>query len=263
VAHPIYQVNAFAEQPFEGNPAAVCLLDRPAEEAWMRRVAAEMNLSETAFVAPADDGFALRWFTPTVEVALCGHATLASAHILWETGRLPRNAVARFSTHSGVLSVSQGADAIVLDFPALRNEVVAPVAGLEQALGATAEEVCANGMDFLVRLKDEAAVRGVRPDFPSLATLPVRGVIVTAQADPGPFDFVSRFFAPASGVAEDPVTGSAHCALGPYWSRRLGKQKFRAFQASQRGGVVGVEVRGDRVLLSGRGVTIWRGELLV
>lgn len=259
---PLYHVDAFSDRPFSGNPAAVCLLERPADEAWMQHVAGEMNLSETAFVCPAADGFRLHWFTPGAEVKLCGHATLASAHVLWESGRLAADRPARFHTKSGLLTVTRNESGIDMDFPATPAEPAEAPPALLRALGVPAEEVGRNGMDWLVRLKSEDEVRGVRPDLALLATLPVRGVIVTGAASTPGFDFVSRFFAPAVGVNEDPVTGSAHCTLGPFWRQRLGKDDFRAYQASARGGVVGVRVRGARVLLSGQAVTVCRGELL-
>jgi PhzF family phenazine biosynthesis protein len=259
---PLFHVDAFADRPFTGNPAAVCLLERPAEEAWMRQVAAEMNLSETAFVCPGADAYSLRWFTPTVEVALCGHATLASAHVLWETGRLRPEQPARFTTLSGLLTVTQTETGIDMDFPAKPIEPAAAPPELARALGVPLQEVGKNGMDYLVRVESEAVLRGLKPDLHLLAQLPVRGVIVTSRATTPGFDFVSRFFAPASGVNEDPVTGSAHTALGPFWRTRLGKDEFRAYQASARGGVVGVRVCGERVVLSGRAVTVLRGELL-
>jgi PhzF family phenazine biosynthesis protein len=258
---PMYVVDAFADRPFAGNPAAVCLLDRPADEGWMQSVAAEMNLSETAFLVPESDGYRLRWFTPTVEVALCGHATLASAHILWETARLPAHNPARFQTRSGALTATRAGDEIVLDFPAVPVEPCAPPDGLIEALGAKPRNVARNRMDMLVELDSESDVRGLRPDFGRLAAVPVRGVIVTAASEQPAFAFVSRFFAPASGVPEDPVTGSAHCALGPFWAARFGTNDLVGRQVSRRGGTVRVSVRGNRVQLAGRAVTVLRGEL--
>ena len=258
----ITQVDAFTDTPFAGNPAAVCLLPAPRDEGWMQKVAREMNLSETAFLVPQADGYALRWFTPTVEVALCGHATLASAHVLWEDGHLPPGRQARFHTKSGLLTGDCAGEWIELDFPAKREEPSAPPDGLAEALGAAPKYVGRNQFDYLVEVDDEATVRGLEPDHRALASLPVRGVIVTARADSADYDFVSRFFAPGSGVAEDPVTGSAHCALGPFWQSRLGKRELVAYQASPRGGVVRVRVAGERVKLGGKAVTILRGELL-
>ena len=260
---PIVQVDAFADRPFAGNPAAVCLLDGPAAPAWMQDVAREMNLSETAFLSPRADGFDLRWFTPSVEIDLCGHATLASAHVLWQEGHLARGHEARFHTRSGLLTATQSEDWIELNFPAKPDEPVEAPASLIEALGAAPRYVGRNAFDYLVELESEAAVRGIRPNPRRLGDVPVRGVIVTSRAAGTRFDFVSRFFAPGSGIDEDPVTGSAHCCLGPFWSRRLGKQEFLAYQASERGGVVRVRVVGERVYLGGQAVTVLRGELVV
>jgi PhzF family phenazine biosynthesis protein len=258
----ITQVDAFTDTPFAGNPAAVCLLQAPRDEGWMQSVAREMNLSETAFLVRTADGYDLRWFTPSVEVALCGHATLASAHVLWEDGHLPSARQARFHTKSGLLTGDRAGEWIELDFPAKREEPAQAPAGLAEALGVTPKYVGKNQFDYLVEVDGEVIVRRLTPNHAMLATLPVRGVIVTSRADSAGYDFVSRFFAPGSGVPEDPVTGSAHCALGPYWQSRLGKSEFVAYQASPRGGVVRVRVAGDRVKLGGRAVTVLRGELL-
>jgi PhzF family phenazine biosynthesis protein len=258
----LFQVDAFTDRPFAGNPAAVCFLDEPGDAGWMQDVAREMNLSETAFLHPTGDGFHLRWFTPAVEVALCGHATLASAHVLWETGRLDPAATARFHTLSGLLTAERRGDWIELDFPAQPVEEVSPPEGLAEAIGAEPLFVGKSLYDYLLELPSEEAVRSARPDHPRLATLPVRGVIITARdASSGPYDFVSRFFAPGSGVDEDPATGSAHCTLGPYWAPKLGKEEFLAYQASARGGVVRVRLVGDRVKLGGQAVTVLRGRL--
>ena len=258
------QVDAFTNKPFSGNPAAVCVLPQPVPDEWMRNVAREMNLSETAFLTPQDGGFQLRWFTPAVEVDLCGHATVASAHVLWEDGHLPANRQARFHTRSGLLLADRRGDWIELDFPA---KVVAPApapAELLPALGvARAVFVGKNVFDYLVEVDSEETLKALSPDHSTLRKVPVRGVIVTARSDSGEFDFVSRFFAPGAGVDEDPVTGAAHCALGPYWSERLGKSEFTAFQASARGGVVRVKLAGDRVLLGGQAVTVMTADLLV
>jgi PhzF family phenazine biosynthesis protein len=258
---PLWVVDAFTDRPFAGNPAAVCLLDRPADDGWLQRVAAEINLSETAFLTPKEDGFRLRWFTPAVEVDLCGHATLASAHVLWEAGKLPPDRPARFHTRSGLLTCTRDAAGITLDFPAVPSEPCDPPPGLIDALGAAPRSVGRNRMDYLVEYDSEDAVRSLRPDLALLATVPVRGVIVTAPAADPRYDFVSRFFAPASGVPEDPVTGSAHCCLGPFWATKLGKIDLIGYQVSKRGGEVRVGVRGGRVLLGGRAVTVLRGEL--
>jgi PhzF family phenazine biosynthesis protein len=259
---PLIQVNAFSDRPFGGNPAAVCLLDGPRSDGWLQGVAAQMNLSETAFLLPQNGGWNLRWFTPTVEVDLCGHATLASAHALWQTGRLPAGATARFHTRSGPLSARQRDCVIEMDFPAEPVEPVAPVPGLAEALGVKLLGTYANRLGYFVEAADAEAVRTLWPDFAALGRLPVRAVTVTAAGDGDGFDFVSRFFAPGCGIAEDPVTGSAHCGLGPFWAKRLGKTELRAFQASPRGGEVGVRVAPPRVLLWGKAVTVWQGEWL-
>ncbi len=259
----IIQVDAFTGEPFGGNPAAVCVLPRPADGAWMQRVAREMNLSETAFLVGRGAGeYDLRWFTPAVEVDLCGHATLASAHVLWEDGHTAADAPAVFHTRSGRLSAVRRREWIEMDFPAEPAEPSPTPDGLAEALGAEPVHVGRNRFDCLVEVDSEATVRRLAPDIRALGALPVRGVIVTARGETEEFDFVSRFFAPRAGVDEDPVTGSAHCCLGPYWQGRLGRDAFTAWQASARGGVVRVAVVGDRVLLSGQAVTVLRGELL-
>lgn len=257
----IVQVDAFADRPFAGNPAAVCILQGPREERWMQDVAAEMNLSETAFLHPRDDGWSLRWFTPTVEVDLCGHATLASAHVLWQDGLLARDAEARFHTRSGLLTATRDGDWIRMDFPANPADEAPVPDGLEQALGARALFAGRSRFDWLVEVESEDVVRALAPDLGRLAAVQARGVIVTARSSGGAYDFVSRFFAPQSGVAEDPVTGSAHCALAPFWARRLGRDALTGYQASRRGGIVQVQVRGDRVVLGGQAVTVMRGAL--
>ena len=256
------QVDAFTDRPFSGNPAAVCVLPSARDPGWMQQVALEMNLAETAFLVRRDNGFDLRWFTPAIEVDLCGHATLASAHVLWEEGHLNRSESACFHTRSGVLTATRRDDLIWLDFPATPVTPAATPPGLEQALGARVEQVGRTVFDYFVQLDTDTAVRSLSPDLVSLARLPVRGVIVTAAAEDGRHDFVSRFFAPQSGVPEDPVTGSAHCGLGPYWALRLGKPELAGYQASARGGTVLVRVDGERVHLGGRAVTVLRGEIL-
>ena len=262
MAQTIYQVDAFTNRPFAGNPAAVCILPAPAPEAWMRDVAREMNLSETAFLVPKEDGFGLRWFTPAAEVELCGHATLASAHILWETGALGADEQARFHTLSGLLTAERKGEWIDLDFPAKPEEPVTPWSELASGLGLAPRYVGKSHFDYLVEADSEQTVRRLAPDFTLLKRAQARGVIVTARAEGGEFDFVSRFFAPAVGVDEDPVTGSAHCVLGPFWAKRLGKSEFLAYQASARGGVVKVRLVGNRVKLGGQAVTVMRGELV-
>lgn len=261
---PLFQVDAFTSQPFAGNPAAVCLLDKPADAHWMQSVGAEMNLSETAFVWREAAGFGLRWFTPTLEVDLCGHATLATAHILWQEGWLAADAVAHFHTRSGILTAQQIGKRIVLDFPATPAVAATAPAGLLTALGVADVAVFSNNVDYVVLLDSEAEVRRLQPDFAALkACKTARGVMVTAAAYGSEYDFISRFFAPGQGIDEDPVTGSAHCTLAPFWAERLGKTRLQAFQASARGGEVLVEWRGERVLLAGSAVTVFKGELSV
>lgn len=261
---PIYQVDAFTNRPYAGNPAAVCLLDDPGagDPGWMQHLAAEMNLSETAFLVPTDDGWDLRWFTPTVEVDLCGHATLASAHVLWEVGRAVIDETIRFRTRSGLLKAGRDGDWIELDFPAYRSEPVTPPADVIEGLGAepVAVFLARNGHNHIVELASEKAVRSLKPDFERFRRLKT-GVIATARSDDLRYDFVSRYFASAFGIDEDPVTGSAHCALGPYWQNRLGKDEFLAHQVSKRGGVVRVRLVGERAHLGGQAVTVLRGEL--
>ena len=258
----IYQVDAFTDHPFAGNPAGVCLLLEPAQTIWMQNMAQEMNLSETAFLIPQADGFGLRWFTPAAEVRLCGHATLASAHILWQTGVLPPAEQAHFHTLSGLLTATQQGDWIEMDFPARPPRPVPPPAGLAEALGVTFQYVGRDADDYLVELESEAIVRALQPDISALGKLEVRGTIVTARATDPRFDFVSRFFAPAFGVNEDPVTGSAHCCLTPYWTNKLGKTDLTAYQASARGGILRVRMAGERVLLSGQAVMVMKCELI-
>jgi PhzF family phenazine biosynthesis protein len=266
VGVPLFHVDAFASGPFTGNPAAVCVLEASADPGWMQAVAAEMNLSETAFVRalaaaddPGDGRYELRWFTPTVEVDLCGHATLASAHVLWETGRLALDSAARFETRSGVLTATSAGDEVELDFPADEVAAAAPGPGLLEALGI-ADAVASTGrIGWVLELADADAVRAVSPDFARLASFDI--AVVTAPSDNPAYDFVSRCFGPKFGIDEDPVTGSAHCALGPYWAARLGKRELTGYQASARGGVVHVRVDGDRTALAGRAVTVARGEL--
>lgn len=258
----LHIIDAFTGTPFAGNPAAVCLLDQPADEAWMKLVAREMNLSETAFLHPIEGGFSLRWLTPAVEVKLCGHATLASAFTLWKTGVLKPDEAARFHTLSGWLRCWREGEWIAMDFPAKACEPSMPPAGLAETLGCELVACGLNGMDYLVEVANEAVLRELTPNFTALSALPVRGVIVTCRSESSEFDFISRFFAPAAGVNEDPVTGSAHCALGPYWQSKLGKTDFTACQASQRGGIVKLSVRGDRVLLRGLAVMMSRVELM-
>ena len=259
----IFQVDAFADKPFLGNPAAVCMLTEPADDGWMQAVAAEMNLSETAFLLPREDGWGLRWFTPTVEVKLCGHATLASAHVLWEVGYLQPTSAARFHTQSGVLTAKRDGDWIEMDFPAQPTDpAVQPAEELAAVLGAAPVGVYSTGWTHLIEVANESVVRGIVPDFAAMKAGAWGSAIVTAAADSPEYDFVSRFFAPAFGIDEDPVTGAAHCVLGPFWGRRLGKDRLVGYQASARGGTVLVAMADRRVKLSGQAVTILRGKLV-
>jgi PhzF family phenazine biosynthesis protein len=253
----IYQVDSFTDRPFAGNPAGVCLLAQPASEPWMQTIAREMSLSETAFLVPQGTGFHLRWFTPVKEVRLCGHATLASAHILWETGVLRADQQACFQTLSGELTADLRGDWIEMNFPARFAQPEPPPDGLLTVLGIThPREVVKSNQTYLVEVESEEQVHALQPDFSGLAKLPVRSVVVTAQSMGTEFDFVSRYFAPAVGINEDPVTGSAHCILTPYWTERLGKSEMRAYQASARGGVLRVRLAGERVILYGQAVTV-------
>jgi len=263
MAIPLLQVDAFTDRPFHGNPAAVCLLDAPRDDVWMQSVAAEMNLAETAFVHPLGDTWSLRWFTPTLEVDLCGHATLATAHALWQTGRLAIGRDAQFDTRSGLLTASRRDGLIELDFPATPADAApAFLANLEEALGVAPLWAGRSIYDLMAVFGTAAEVRALKPDMVRLTELPARGVIATAEADDGVHHFVSRFFAPAAGVPEDPVTGSAHCALTPYWAGRLGSPRLLGYQASARGGTVRVEHAGARVRLAGHAVTVFTAELL-
>lgn len=261
----IVQVDAFTEKPFAGNPAAVCVLDAPQPDDWLQQVALEMNLSETAFLLPQADGYDLRWFTPAAEVPLCGHATLASAHVLWSEGHVPTNQEIRFHTLSGLLTANRQGEWIELNFPVQPMQVVEPPDTLLAALGITdfaavRHRTRQNQDDYLIELASEDDVRQLRPNFTQMLTLSTRGAIVTSRGTQ--YDFVSRYFAPGVGINEDPVTGYAHCCLAPYWQERLGKTEFLAYQASARGGVVKVRLAGDRVLLAGQAVTVLRGELV-
>ncbi len=262
---PLFHVDAFTDRPFAGNPAAVCLLPSWKEDAWLQALAREMNLSETAFLVKQTSHFDLRWFTPTIEVDLCGHATLASVHILWQEGHTTGEEI-RLSTKSGILRAIRHGDDIELDFPLKPEQTTGSPSG-SAATGRTGisrqKYVGKNQFDYLVEVESEAVLRGIAPDFKRLRTLPVRGIIVTSRSDDPRFDFVSRFFAPGAGIDEDPVTGSAHGCLGDYWRKQLGKTEFVAFQASARGGVVKVRVMKDRAFLGGKAVTVAKGELLV
>ena len=261
MAIPLFQVDAFTDRAYGGNPAAVCVLPEVRPDGWMQQVAQEMNLSETAFCYPVADGYRLRWFTPAVEVDLCGHATLATCHVLWTEGYLAADQEAKFHTRSGILTARYPGDWIELNFPANPAQAIPTPAGLAAALGTVPQIVVENSLGYLVEVESAALVRDLRPDFTALKTFPVHGVIVTSQGE-APYDFVSRFFAPNLGIDEDPVTGAAHCCLSPYWRDHLGKSTFLAYQASTRGGVIKVQDEGDRVRLSGQAITVLRGELL-
>jgi PhzF family phenazine biosynthesis protein len=261
MAIPLLHVDAFTDRPFAGNPAAVCLLRAPAPDSWMCALAAEMNLSETAFPLPEGDGYRLRWFTPTVEIDLCGHATVATAHVLWETGQAPRSSVLKFQSKSGPLTARPVDGWVELDFPARVSQAATAPADLARALGVRPTHVEGLGKDYLVEVESAAEVRSARPDHGLLSRLDRPCAILTSRSDDPRYDFISRYFAPGVGIPEDPVTGSAHCLLGPYWKGKLGKAEFLAYQASARGGVVGVTVRGERVLLRGQAVTVFRTEI--
>lgn len=258
---PLYSIDAFAERPFAGNPAAVCLLEESASEEWMQRVAQELNLSETAFVSPGDAAFGLRWFTPAFEVDLCGHATLAAAHALWESDRVGTGRSIRFSTRSGVLTVEPAGDWLRMDFPSDPPRAERLPEGLVEALGLTPVWFARGRSYEFAVARSEAELRRLEPDFRALAALSPIGICVTA-AGTGAYDFVSRFFAPSAGIDEDPVTGSAHCMLAPYWGAELGLSSMLGRQISKRGGDVRVELAGDRVVVCGKAVTVSRGELL-
>lgn len=254
-------VDAFTSRPFTGNPAAVCVLDAARDDEWMRRVACETNLPATSFVHPTAGGFGLRWFASAVELQLCGHGTLATSHVLWETGAADADQPLRFHTSGGVLTARHDGGWIELDFPALTDQPAAAPPALLDALDVTPSYVGRGRLDYIVEI-DGALVRGLRPDFVRLLDVDMRGVIVTGRSSDAAFDFVSRFFAPSTGLNEDFVTGSAHCCLGPFWARRLGKRSVIGRQVSARGGTVKATVDGDRVRLAGEAVTVVRGTLV-
>jgi PhzF family phenazine biosynthesis protein len=259
----IYQVDAFTDKAFGGNPAAVCILKEAAEEELMQKIAMEMNVSETAFLYKTGNSFNLRWFTPEVEVDLCGHATLASAYILWETGLLRKEQEAVFNTRSGRLTAKNDEQLIILDFPIEVDTETEANEIIEKALGVKTLYTGKNRMDYIVEVESEEIVRSLNPNFDVLKALSTRGVIVTSKSDSENYDFISRFFAPGAGIAEDPVTGSAHCCLGPYWMKRLGKNVFKAYQASKRGGTLEITVEGDRVKIGGKAVSVFVADMLI
>lgn len=261
---PICTVDAFTDKPFSGNPAGVCLPDETIDDKTMQQIALEMNLSETAFLQKKEDGsYNLRWFTPAVEVDLCGHATLASSHLLWETGREDKSATLQFHTKSGLLKADYYKGEIGLNFPLIESKKIEILDALTKALGVKPVNLHMTKWNYIAELDSEDSVRRVKPDFTLLQSLEAWGTIITARATMPGYDFVSRFFAPAKGVPEDPVTGVAHCALGPYWMGKLGKDAFKAYQASARGGTVGVKVAEDRVLLTGFAVTVLNGTIVI
>lgn len=260
---PLFHVDAFTDTPYAGNAAAVCILDGPREDAWLQQVASEMNLAVTAFLSSQDDGYRLRWFSSQVELELCGHGTLASAHTLWEQGYLAHDVQARFFTRGGFLTARRDGKWIELNFPAKPEEEIELQPIVSESIGVTPLYVGKSQLDYLVEVESEEMVRSIQPDFKQLAQIPARGIIVTAAANPASeYDFVSRFFCPSVGINEDPVTGSAHCVLSPFWSKRLGREQLTGYQASKRGGTVRVHLDSDRVRLGGQAVTVLRGELL-
>ncbi|MEA5595196.1 PhzF family phenazine biosynthesis protein [Rivularia sp. UHCC 0363] len=259
----IIQVDAFTNKPFAGNPAAVCVLPSPKDDEWMQNVAKEMNLSETAFLVKQEDGYSLRWFTPTTEVPLCGHATLASSHVLWSENHLSHNEAARFHTKSGLLIAKKQEDWIELDFPANSSEAISTPPEMSEALGVPVKTVMKNSLGYLIEVESEELVTKIEPNFTILAKLFPEVIVTSLAENSSKFDFVSRFFCPGLGINEDPVTGAAHCCLAPYWRNKLNKDEFLAYQASNRGGVVKVKYPGkDRVFLSGQAVTVLRGEII-
>jgi PhzF family phenazine biosynthesis protein len=258
---PIFQVDAFASESFSGNPAAVCLLDDWLVDSVLQSIAQENNLSETAFLVPHGEGFKLRWFTPVTEVALCGHATLASALVVFDSLSWPADSITFQTRKSGDLVVTKRNGLLEMDFPATESIPLPAPAGLEEAMGIEASEVFQAGEDLMLRLADEDQIRALNPKMHRLFELDFRGIIATSDSDH--CDFVSRFFAPRSGVAEDPVTGSAHCALVPYWSQLLGKSELHARQISQRGGELFCQNRGERVRIAGNAVLYLHGEIFV
>lgn len=259
---PFYWVDAFASEPFRGNAAGVCFLDRAANDEWMRLMVAEMSLSEIAFLWEEGERWRLRWFTPAKEVDLCGHATLATSHVIYESGRRAEGTALTFDSKSGPLSAVGRAGRITLDFPSISAVMAAVPAGLEALTGPIVGAGYA-GRDFLVELPDAAAVQALDFTGPELLGVMEECLLATARSDEPGYEVVSRFFAPSYGVDEDPVTGSAHCVLGPYWAAKLGVSSFLAYQASARGGMVEVEVAGDRTRLTGSAITLMKGEILI
>jgi PhzF family phenazine biosynthesis protein len=266
---PLFTVDAFTSKPFAGNPAAVIILNEPIKDSLMQSIAEEINLAETAFVMKEKDkpGFSLRWMTPVMEVDLCGHATLATAFTLWQQNICSRTEPILFNTRSGELTASYKNGLIELNFPVIPEKEIKYPKELITAIGGVQPKyVGMTKWNYIIELENENAVRNLKPDYNVMLGLPGWGTIITAKADdgnPDGFDFISRFFAPEKGIQEDPVTGSAHCALAPYWQKRLGKNSFKAYQASPRGGVLGVRIDGDRVFLTGNAVSVINGEIIV
>lgn len=256
-------VDAFASRAFSGNPAAVCVLAADAGDAWMQSVARELALPATAFMRADGDRFRLRWFTVGGELELCGHGTLATAHVLWERRLLAADKPARFESRSGALTATRRGEWIELDFPATPPGEAPPSDGLVDALGVAPTWIGRSRFDYIVEVASGDEVANLRPDFERLRRVQTRGVIVTSRSTSAECDFVSRFFAPSLGLNEDAVTGSAHCCLGPYWAARLGKTSLVARQLSARGGELQVRVDADRVRLAGRAVTVLNGELAI
>ncbi len=261
---PIFQVDAFTVKPFKGNPAGVCLLEQPRDAAWMQAIATEMRLSETAFLSPKGNDYNLRWFTPSTEVDLCGHATLASAHILFELGFYDPDETIFFHTRSGVISATFNHGTIELDMPLIRPVPAESSPLLEEILGQVPLAV-ARSEDksiLLAEIADPAALETFDPDFKKISTLEEINLVITAQTSEGKFDFISRFFSPKTGIPEDPVTGLGHCILTPYWAEKLNKDQLVAYQASARGGTVWCRLGKERVYLGGKAVTLFSGEVL-
>lgn len=260
----IFQINAFTTTPFSGNPAAVCLLDAPKDMPWMQRMTQEMNQPVTAFVSPRKNNeYDLYWFTPTTELNLCGHGTLGSAHILWEQKHVKPDECIQFHTKSGLLTVKQVNEGIQLDFPANPVQKSEIPAELEQAIQVPFRNVVKNTLGYIVEVETEEVVKKLKPNLDLLSVIPVTGIIVTSLSSSPDFDFISRYFAPRIGINEDPVTGSAHCGLGPYWGKKLQKKRLIGYQASYRGGKVNVELVENRVLLTGQALTIFQGKLML
>ena len=260
---PFFRVNAFSKQIMKGNPAAICILDKTMPEEEMQKIATEMNVSETAFLQPLEEGFSLRWFTPTVEVGLCGHATLASAYVLYEQGFVDAAKETHFFSKAGLLKARREEDWIVLDFPALGYGEEICSDEILEVLGITDGKIFHEDWNWIVEVGDPAIIRSLQPNFDLLKKVCLGGISVTSYSDMESIDFISRVFAPSEGIDEDPVTGSAHCCLGPYWTEKLNKNRLTAYQASARGGVIKIHVLGERVALYGQAVLVIKGEICI